>query len=67
MHAAGIDSFALLAAADVERLQSILHEAGSHYAAHDPATWPQQSALAAAGQWDELDALQHELKGGRVA
>lgn len=63
----GIHTFADLAATDAEKLGAILHEAGSHYASHDPSTWPQQAKLAAAGKFDELDTLQHELKGGRVA
>ena len=31
----------------------------------DPSTWPEQASLAAAGEWDALQALQDELKGGR--
>src|SRR5665213_1766452 len=60
LHASGINTFAALASTKVERLQAILHEAGSHFSNHDPATWPQQSALAAAGKWDELKKLQDE-------
>ncbi|WP_338042870.1 helix-hairpin-helix domain-containing protein [Oleiagrimonas citrea] len=63
----GVDSFAKLAETSVEKLSEILHEAGSRYASHDPGTWPQQAELAAAGKFDELKALQEELKGGRVA
>ena len=33
----------------------------------DPATWPMQSGLAAAGRFDELQSLQDELAGGRDA
>jgi hypothetical protein len=32
---------------------------------HDPTTWPAQAKLAAAGKWDELKAMQDNLKGGR--
>ena len=67
LHAAGVNTFAALASTKVERLQAILHEAGSHFSNHDPATWPQQSALAAAGKWDEMKKLQDELNGGRAA
>ena len=63
----GIGSYAELAAASVDRLSEILHEAGSRYASHDPGTWPQQAELAAAGKFDELKDLQDKLKGGRVA
>ena len=63
----GIGTYAELAAASVDKLSEILHEAGSRYASHDPGTWPQQAELAAAGKFDELKDLQDELKGGRVA
>ena len=67
MHDAGIRTFADLAAADVEKLNGILHDGGSHFASHDPTTWPQQAGLAAQGKFDELQTLQDELKGGRPA
>ncbi len=67
LQAAGINTYADLAAADAERLKGILSEAGSRYAAHDPGTWPEQAALAAAGDWDALKKLQDELDGGRRA
>ncbi|WP_338112502.1 helix-hairpin-helix domain-containing protein [Oleiagrimonas soli] len=63
----GVDTYAKLADTSVEKLGEILHEAGSRYASHDPGTWPQQAKLAAEGKFDELKALQDELKGGRVA
>jgi len=31
----------------------------------DARTWPEQAALAAAGDWEKLKTLQDELKGGR--
>jgi predicted flap endonuclease-1-like 5' DNA nuclease len=61
--AAGITTFAQLAATDVDRLRQILRGAGIRIA--DPTTWPEQAALAAAGEWDKLKALQDQLKGGR--
>lgn len=64
-NAAGINSFAELAATTVERLQEILNEAGPNYASHNPGTWPKQAELAAAGKWDELKAWQDELDGGK--
>jgi large subunit ribosomal protein L20 len=63
----GVDTYAKLADTSAEKLSEILHEAGSRYASHDPGTWPQQAKLAAEGKFDELKALQDELKGGRVA
>jgi large subunit ribosomal protein L20 len=65
--AAGISTFAKLAATDAAKLREILAAAGSKFASHDPATWPQQSKLAAEGKMDELKALQDELQGGRAA
>ncbi len=61
---AGIRTFAQLAASDVAMLRVILDDAGIGRIA-DPTTWPEQAALAAAGDWDALMALQDSLKGGR--
>ncbi len=66
LQAAGIMSFAHLASTDVKRLKQIVEEAGLRGLA-DPTTWPEQATLAATGRWDELEALQDELKGGRRA
>lgn len=63
--AGGIDSYAKLGEESVEKLNELLAEAGSRYKSHDPSTWPQQSKLAADGNWDELKKLQDELDGGR--
>ena len=62
----GVMTFADLAGTDIDILKAHLDEAGSRYRMHDPTTWPQQSALAAEGKWDELNALQVELKGGKA-
>ena len=64
---AGINTFAILASKTKEELEAILDPNGAVYAAMDPTTWPQQAALAAEGKWDELSALQSELKGGKEA
>jgi large subunit ribosomal protein L15 len=63
--AAGVDTFEKLSTADTDALKGILAEAGGNLASHNPTTWPQQAALAAAGQWDELKELQEKLLGGR--
>jgi DNA-directed RNA polymerase subunit beta' len=63
LRAAGINSFDSLAASDVSQLRAILRAEGLGYM--DPATWPQQAALAAAGETEDLTALQTRLKGGR--
>ncbi len=63
---AGITTFAQLADADQARLERILEEADPRLLRlANPAHWPEQAALAAAGEWEALQALQSELKGGR--
>lgn len=65
LQAAGIKTFADLSTAEVSKLQQILDEAGPRYQLADPSTWPDQAKLATAGKWDELEAMQNQLKGGR--
>lgn len=60
--AAGIDSFAKLAKADVARLKEILNEAGSRYASRNPTSWPEQATLAAKADWDALKTLRERLR-----
>lgn len=62
---AGIYTFANLSQTSTERLRTVLAEAGNRYKMHDPQTWPQQAALAAAGEWEKLKELQDYLDGGR--
>lgn len=62
----GIISFTDLAKSTSVQIREILDTAGSNFAAHDPATWPKQAALARDGKWDELKKLQDELDGGKV-
>ncbi len=62
----GVTTFAGLAGMDAQAVRDILDKAESNFAAHDPATWPQQADLAANGKWDELKTLQDELDGGKV-
>ena len=66
LNEAGIFTFAQLAQSDPVRVTEILRGAGSRYQVHDPASWPQQSALARDGKWDELKELQERLDGGRT-
>ncbi|MEO7309546.1 MAG: helix-hairpin-helix domain-containing protein [Chitinophagaceae bacterium] len=61
----GIESFQALSKATAKKLKAVLDAAGSKFAMHDPATWPKQAKLANAGKWDELKAMQDELKGGK--
>jgi predicted flap endonuclease-1-like 5' DNA nuclease len=64
LKAAGINNYADLAAASPEQLRKILNAAGL---SADPATWPEQARLAAAGKTAELKAYQEKLQGGRAA
>lgn len=66
LNARSIYTFADLAEVNVEELQQCLEEAGPQYRLANPATWPEQARLAAEGNWEALDALQTNLKGGRA-
>ncbi len=67
LHEAGIETFGDLAGTSAEALRSLLGAAGSQYASLDPATWPEQAELAAAGNTDALKALQSKSQGGDEA
>jgi predicted flap endonuclease-1-like 5' DNA nuclease len=62
---AGIYTFADLAASSAASIKEILDAAGSRFQMHDPTTWPEQSALARDGKWDELKKWQDELNKGK--
>lgn len=64
---AGINTWKDLSEAPVEKLQSVLEEAGSRYKLHDPTTWSKQAKLAVDGKWEELLDYQEKLKGGKEA
>lgn len=65
LNKSGIISYKQLSKSTVKKLKQILEEAGSKFSMHNPGTWPKQAKLAADGKWDELAALQKELKGGK--
>ena len=66
LNAAGIYTFAQLAETTADRIREILEAEDPRLTRlADPTTWAEQAKLAAAGKWDELAALQDELKGGR--
>lgn len=68
LQAGGIVTYAQLAEADEEQLKQILEASDPRLLRlARPASWPEQAALAAAGEWEALGALQGELKGGRRA
>ncbi len=64
LNEAGITTFAQLAQHTPEELQAILDAAGVRRIT-SPETWAEQAKLAAEGRWEELEALQSTLKGGR--
>ncbi len=61
----GISTWNELADTSQDKLQSILNSAGDRYKLADPRTWPSQAKLAAEGKWDELEAYQESLNGGK--
>ena len=61
----GIETFSQLATTEVVHLRDLLD--GAKLPMIDPSSWAEQAALAAEGKWEELSALQDELKGGRKA
>jgi predicted flap endonuclease-1-like 5' DNA nuclease len=63
--AAGIATFAQLAAAKPTAIKTILEAAGKRYQMHDPASWPKQATLARDGKSAQLQKLQDQLKGGK--
>ena len=65
LNAAGIHRLEHLAKATPDELKRILSAAGNRIS--NPASWPEQAKLAAAGQWEALKALQAQLKAGRAA
>jgi predicted flap endonuclease-1-like 5' DNA nuclease len=60
---AGIISFDSLAEADAAEVKNVLNEAGLQMM--NPEGWIEQAQLAANEDWDGLQKLQDELKGGR--
>ncbi len=62
---AGVNTLQDLAATEVKNIQEILDAAGDAYRIHDPGTWPEQAAMAAAGNWEKLKEFQDYLLGGR--
>lgn len=53
----GIQTWRDLAQTEVSLLRTMLHDAGARFRSHDPATWPEQAALLAAGRWSDFRAF----------
>lgn len=64
LYGAALQTYTLLADQDPDELRAIIKDAG-FAAPFNPDTWPQQAALAAEGQWDQLEQLQDKLVAGR--
>lgn len=64
LKAAGVTSFAQMAAMEAAQIDAILKEVPTLRLA-DPTSWPEQARLAANGDMAGLQALQDRLKGGR--
>ena len=65
-HAAGITKYEQLADTPPAHLATVLRAGGPSFQMHDPSTWPEQAALAAAGRWEDLRLLAEKLDGGLV-
>ena len=62
----GVTSFAKMASMTSQDIKDILTNSDGTFGNHDSTTWPQQAAMAAEGKWDELNAWQDELDGGKI-
>lgn len=73
LHAAGITSYAQLAASSVAELQAILDQAGPRYRVVDPSSWPEKAQVALttpvaeARPFDDADLAQIDGIGPKVA
>ncbi len=63
LNEAGITTYAELAKSDVKNLRELL--AVAKLQMMNPDSWAEQAGLADKGEWDALEKLQDELKGGR--
>ncbi len=64
LHAAGMTTFAEMAAATPSALRTILDKHGERFALVATDTWPRQAALVRDGLMDEFDAYKRRLYGG---
>ncbi len=66
LRSAGVKTFAKLAAKEVDDIREILvAENPSLLRLSNPSTWPEQAGMAAEGRWENLKALQEDLKERR--
>jgi predicted flap endonuclease-1-like 5' DNA nuclease len=65
LKADGIETFEKLAKSGVEKIKTILDNAGKRYQIHNPTTWIAQAKIASKGDWTGLKKWQDELSGGK--
>ena len=65
LQAAGVNTFAQLAALEPQQIMAILTANGIRLA--DASSWPEQAGMAARGEMQRLQLFQETLKGGRKA
>lgn len=65
LNAAGIHTYADLAAATAEKIKEILDASEGNFNAADTTTWPEQAQMAAEGKMEELKAWQETHKYGK--
>ncbi len=62
---AGITTWHTLSETSTDKINEILTAAGPNFSLADPSTWTKQAEMAAEGLWDDLDAYQDFLNGGK--
>ncbi|MDR1876519.1 MAG: hypothetical protein LBQ84_02705 [Flavobacteriaceae bacterium] len=63
----GIYTWEQLSQETKEKLKNILEiYGGASYKIHNPATWPEQAALANKGEWEELNALKEKVRKSQI-
>jgi len=64
-HNHDVTTWAGLADCSVEKCQEVLNSGGKRFEIHKPGSWPEQSKMAALGQWQKLKDWQDVLDGGK--
>ena len=66
LKAGGIGTWKELADSTPEKITEILTAAEGNFSGQVPTTWPEQAAMAVAGDWEKLEKWQDELDGGKL-
>jgi predicted flap endonuclease-1-like 5' DNA nuclease len=67
LHKAGIFTYQQLADMTPAQLKELLIAEDKQFHLHDPSSWPQQAALALAGEWEKLQEFQNSLTSSKDA